>query len=276
MGHKNTNPVSYYLKYVNYEEVGEQSKNSFFSNLKFAENELLLNQFIGKKIILKFTNEIRCIECGRQTPKSYNQGNCYLCFMRLAKNDLCIVKPETCHFHLGTCREPEWGKINCFKKHKVYLANTSGLKVGITKEEPITNRWIDQGAMFGIEFLEVASRMDAGIIEKEISKFISDKTSWQKMISTNSENLDLSENKQKIYSTINKFLKNIEHRILNTPEIIINYPILKYPTKKISWKPQKLKPIEDTLVGIKGQYLLFENGVFNIRSNSGNQFYLES
>ena len=64
--------------------------------------------------------------------------------MNLASNDLCIMRPETCHHHLGTCREPEWGLQNCFKKHTLYLANTSGIKVGITKENPVTKRWVDR------------------------------------------------------------------------------------------------------------------------------------
>ncbi len=59
---------------------------------------------------------------------------------------MCIMKPETCHYEQGTCREPQWGEENCMVDHFVYLSNTSSLKVGITRHTQIPTRWIDQGA----------------------------------------------------------------------------------------------------------------------------------
>ncbi len=270
MEYENLNPVKYFLCLANYSNDDLKSKEPAKTPAQISRSEFSLNSLLGKKIVIKFSGEIRCIECGRITSKSFQQGNCYPCFMKLAKNDLCILKPETCHFHLGTCRAPEWGKSNCFKPHKVYLSNTSGLKVGISKENPVTNRWVDQGAMFGIEFFDVGSRKDAGIIESEISKFISDKTAWQKMVSMDSEKINLAQKRQEIFQMVKEKIGNIQNTFLTNDEIAITYPILKYPSKKTAYKPNELKPIEDTLVGIKGQYLLFENGVFNIRSNSGN------
>ena len=107
-----------------------------------------LNNLIGQKISLEHLGIIHCVACHRLINKSFQQGYCFPCTQKLAQCDLCIVKPERCHFHLGTCREPEWGETHCLQDHVIYLANSSGLKVGITRQKNILNksRWIDQGA----------------------------------------------------------------------------------------------------------------------------------
>lgn len=218
------------------------------------------------------------MHCGKKTKKSFNQGHCFTCFTKLAENDLCILRPETCHHHKGTCREPGWGQLNCFKKHTVYFANSSGLKVGITKENPVSNRWVDQGAKFGIPILEVESRRDAGIIEHYLSQFLPDKTSWQKMVAGDPPDMDLVREAGKFLNHLDKndffsppdSKSKLTWKRLDLNEVTeIQYPIDSYPGKIKSLKLTKETPIIDTLVGIKGQYLLFLSGVINIRSLSG-------
>jgi hypothetical protein len=244
------------------------------SEVKEYNSEFTVNSLLGKKIRLLFSEEIRCVNCGRITQKSFNQGSCYTCFMKLARNDMCILKPEICHHHLGTCREPEWGLANCFMKHTLYLANTSGVKVGITKENPVSKRWVDQGAMYALPIIEFQSRRDSGLVETALAKYIADKTFWQKMIGSDSIEIDLLQKKAELLSKINLDELVKDYKLLNDTEITqIKYPILKYPPKKFSYKPNKTKPIEDILIGVKGQYLLFEKGVINLRSFSG--YYAE-
>ena len=127
-------------------------------NLAIGDKRITLNDLIGHKVRLNFDGVIRCIHCDRTTKKSFNQGYCYPCFRKLAACDSCIMSPEKCHYHLGTCREPEWGEANCMVEHVVYLANSSGLKVGITRATQVPTRWIDQGAVTAIPMLRVASR----------------------------------------------------------------------------------------------------------------------
>ena len=112
----------------------------------FGDVEVPLNQYLGSTLQLSFDGVINCIHCDRKTNKSFNQGYCYPCFKRLAQCDSCIVSPEKCHYHEGTCREPEWGETHCMIDHIVYLANTSGIKVGITRGTQVPTRWMDQGA----------------------------------------------------------------------------------------------------------------------------------
>lgn len=113
-------------------------------SIAVGDTRIPLNDLIGRPLRLDFDGVIRCIHCDRKTNKSFNQGFCYPCFRKLAACDSCIMSPEKCHYHLGTCREPEWGETHCMVEHVVYLANSSGLKVGITRASQVPTRWIDQ------------------------------------------------------------------------------------------------------------------------------------
>ena len=149
-------------------------------HLPVGDEHFLVNQAIGKKLRLEFTGEINCISCNRTIKKSFSQGFCYPCFTTLPQADMCIVKPETCHFHKNTCRDSEWGKEHCFIDHTVYLSNSSGLKVGITRQYQQTTRWIDQGAIQAIALGTVKKRLDAGLVEVALKNHVSDKTNWRK------------------------------------------------------------------------------------------------
>lgn len=113
---------------------------------RLDDREVAVNPLIGRPLRLEYLGSIFCTHCGRKTKKSFSQGYCYPCFTRLAQCDSCIVSPEKCHYEQGTCREPEWGERFCMTDHVVYLANSSGVKVGITRASQIPTRWIDQGA----------------------------------------------------------------------------------------------------------------------------------
>jgi hypothetical protein len=234
--------------------------------LPVGEIEVPLNAYLGQTLTLKFIGEIQCVHCKRNIKKSYSQGYCFPCSQTLARCDFCIVKPETCHFHLGTCREPEWGIKHCFIPHIVYLANTSGLKVGITRETQIPTRWIDQGAVQALPIFRVQNRYQSGLVEIAIKKLVADKTDWRKMLRGEGEILDLFRERNLVLK--NNFDINVE--ILEKQDITtIQYPVLAYPNKIISLNVEKTPEISGTLLGIKGQYLLFEHGVINIRNLTG-------
>ena len=150
--------------------------------LPLTDERVNLNALIGRTIVLRHTGNIFCVHCGRQTKKSFNQGHCYPCFISLAQCDMCIMKPEQCHFEQGTCREPEWGEAFCMQPHFVYLAKTSGVKVGITRYSQIPIRWIDQGAVQALPIFKVKSRYLSGLIEVVLAKHVKDKTNWQRML----------------------------------------------------------------------------------------------
>jgi hypothetical protein len=237
----------------------------------------LVNDFLGRKLTINFTGKINCISCNRAIKKTYQQGHCFPCAQKLASCDMCILKPETCHFALGTCREPNWGLSNCFIPHIVYLANSSGLKVGITRETQIPHRWIDQGAIQAVPILRVQSRFQAGLLEVEIAKLVADKTNWRKMLQGANESIDLVAKRNEIFGEIGTAIQAVAAKFkfgdieLLTAEPVseYQYPVLQYPQKITSLCFDKTPCISDTLHGIKGQYLLFESGVINLRKYTG-------
>ncbi|EPG66970.1 DUF2797 domain-containing protein [Leptospira wolffii] len=272
MDHSGLDPVEYVWVTAEYAS-GDSGKQE----AKEVAATFRMNDLVGKRVKLEFTGKIRCVHCGKITSKSFNQGSCFQCFQTLAQNDLCILRPETCHFHLGTCREPEWGEGYCFQKHTVYLANTSGLKVGITREKPVSNRWVDQGAQEAVPLLEVNYRRDAGLIEKEFTSVIDDKTKWQKMVTEDSEPFDLPAKKKELLEILESWDLGVPYtEVEETVPTKLKYPILEYPKKSKSFNPEKETEIDSKLLGIKGQYLLFESGVINIRSYGGYEIVLSS
>jgi len=237
-------------------------------HLLFDEEPVDMNSLVGRPIELSFNKTIKCASCGRVTPKSYSQGYCFPCARSLARCDLCIMRPETCHYHLGTCREPEWGLSNCFTPHIVYLANSSGIKVGITRKTNTPNRWIDQGAISAIPVLEVKTRLESGLIEKALKSFIADTTNWRVMLKNETEPADLVAAKASLLGEISSFVDEFDAKTFPDDVINIDYPVLKYPTKVVSLSFDKNPFISGTLNGIKGQYLLLESGVLNVRKFS--------
>ena len=231
-----------------------------------------LNPLIGKSLTLIHTGNIFCCHCGKKTKKSYSQGHCYVCMQKLASCDMCIMKPETCHFDQGTCREPQWAQSHCFVPHYVYLSNTSGIKVGITRHSQIPTRWIDQGATQGLPIFKVATRKLSGLIEIELAKFINDKTHWQAMLKGHNDDVDLVSQAATLIPLIEQKLQQIAAQYddvvierLDSNIQAIQYPIEQFPVKVKSHNFDKVAEVSGILQGIKGQYLLFDTGVINIR-----------
>lgn len=244
--------------------------------LEQGEVRFDLTQLVGKELKLTYSGKIFCSNCSKQIKKSYAEGFCYPCTMKLAACDLCILKPETCHYDKGTCREPEWALEHCFKPHVIYLANSSGLKVGITRKTNIPFRWIDQGATEALPIMEVENRFMSGQIEVLFKKHIADKTDWRKMLKGEAVSIDLKEWRDKLIRELSEDLQYFEFNVLEEADVVkINYPVQKYPEKVSSFNLDKVTEITGTLIGIKGQYLIFDSGVFNVRSHSGYEITLE-
>ncbi|MGV6850930.1 MAG: DUF2797 domain-containing protein [bacterium] len=240
--------------------------------LPLDEQRIHLNPLLGEKVSLQFSGEIHCIHCGRKTKKSFSQGHCYPCSKKLASCDMCILKPELCHYAAGTCREPEWGLANCFQDHFIYLSNTSGLKVGITRHSQIPTRWIDQGATQAMTLYRVKERLHSGLIEVALAQYVADKTNWRTMLKGNADPINLAETAEQLINQasdeLNPVIEKIgEHDIerLDSQAIELNYPVLEFPLKIRSHNAEKTPLIEGTLIGLKGQYMIFDTGVINMR-----------
>ena len=244
--------------------------------LKVGDTPIALNELIGRQVRFDYDGVIRCIHCDRTTKKSFNQGYCYPCFRKLAACDSCIMSPEKCHFHLGTCREPEWGEQNCMVEHVVYLANSSGLKVGITRASQVPTRWIDQGAVDAVPMLRVASRYLAGLAEVACKAHVADRTNWRAMLKGDVPELDLVQERQRLLTLIESDLAELRQthgedslRVVDEASLGLGYPVQVWPSKVKTHNLDKSPDVEGRLEGIKGQYLMLDTGVINIRKFTG-------
>lgn len=245
-------------------------------HLRAGEHRIALNERIGEPLSLRWTGAIACTHCGRATKKSFAQGHCYPCFKRLAQCDTCIMKPETCHFFQGTCREPEWGEKHCFQPHIVYLANSSGLKIGITRKTQMPTRWLDQGAIQALPILEVDTRQQSGFVEMLFKEQVADRTNWRTMLKGEVETLDLIAERDRLLSLLSDGLRQLREthgadaiRSLDSPAQHFHYPVSVFPKKVMSHNFDKQPLVEGVLQGVKGQYLLLDSGVINLRKFTG-------
>ena len=265
----------------------ESSKSQVTYQLPIGDQLLPLNDLLGRKLSMQYHGEIHCCHCGRKTKKSFNQGFCYPCFKKLPQCDSCIMSPEKCHYDQGTCRDADWGETFCMTDHVVYLANSSGLKVGITRATQIPTRWIDQGATQAMPFIRVATRRQSGLLETIFKEFINDRTNWRAMLKGPADPLDLQATAQELLEMNGSRVSALQEQFgiqaiqplagVKSEEtdksavLNIDYPVIEYPAKVTSRSFDKESLIEGTLLGIKGQYLILDNGVVNIRKHTAYQ-----
>jgi hypothetical protein len=246
---------------------------------RLDEQVLPVNPLLGQHLRIEFLGAIHCTHCGRKTKKSFAQGYCYPCFTKLAQCDSCIMSPERCHYAAGTCREPAWGEQFCMTDHIVYLANSSGVKVGITRASQVPTRWIDQGASQALPILRVATRQQSGLVEDLLRSQVPDRTNWRAMLKGAAEPVDLTAVRAQLFDHCGAGLAELQQRFgLQALQLLsdsqptdIHYPVDCYPSKVVSHDLDKTAVVEGTLMGIKGQYLMLDTGVINLRKYTAYQ-----
>lgn len=235
--------------------------------LIFENDFLNMNQLLNKTLTFDFVKN-QCLNCTLDKP-IYRQGFCKSCFFDIPQAADWIMKPELSTAHLNKeDRDLEYEKRVQLQPHIVYLANSSNVKVGVTRKTQVPTRWIDQGAHEAIEIVEVPNRYLAGITEVALKNHVGDKTNWRKMLKNDLEDENLMEWRDKLKTFIPDEAK--EYFITTNNETHIEFPVLQYPEKPKSLNFGKIKTYKGVLKGIKGQYLIFEdNTVCNIRGNEG-------
>jgi hypothetical protein len=238
-------------------------------HLPVGEKEIFMNSLLEKKIFIKYQGKINCIKCGRETKTSFAQGYCYPCFISAPETEECVLRPELCRAHEGIARDMEYAKGHCLIDHIVYIAGSSGIKVGVTRQTQVPARWIDQGAIYAIKLARTPNRYLAGLIEVSLKEVFQDKTNWRYMLTNRiPENIDLLDEKSKAKFSVPEALKQY---IIEDDEIFyFKYPVKEYPVKVKSISLEKSIEFTGELAGIKGQYLIFKDGnVLNIRKHGG-------
>jgi len=236
--------------------------------LPLGSQEISVNEWLGKPIKLVATGNYYCVSCGNSISKRYGQGFCYTCMMESPMNSECIVRPELCRAHLGQGRDPEWEQKHHNQPHVVYMANSGGLKVGVTRSTQVPTRWIDQGAAQAIIIATTPNRFLAGQIEVSLKNHYNDKTNWRKMLMADFPLLDMEAEFVKAQALLPDDLKQYAS---DKGEVVqMKFPVLRQPTKLTSVNLEKVFCVEGTLTGIRGQYLLWEDGkVLNVRRYAG-------
>ncbi len=261
-----------------YKGVLTKMKTEFTSPINYFlvfENDFInMNQLLDKRIKITF-EKYECLNC-RQDKPIYRQGFCKSCFYETPSAGDWIMRPELSKAHLNEeDRNLEFEKKMQLQPHIVYLANSSDVKVGVTRKAQVPTRWIDQGAHEAIEIVEVPNRYLAGITEVALKEHVSDKTNWRKMVTNEIIDANLEVEKEKLAQYIPNEVKPYYIKS-KSKEINISFPVHQYPEKVKSLNLGKTPKYEGVLKGIKGQYLIFEdNTVFNIRGNEGNYVSIE-
>jgi hypothetical protein len=257
---------------MTYEGVLNKMQTQFETPIQyfliFQDSFLNMNQLLNKNIEINFVG-FQCLNCGKKK-KIFRQGFCYDCFFSSPAVGDWIMKPELSTAHLGIQdRDLAYEEKVQLQPHIVYLALSSEVKVGVTRKTQVPTRWIDQGAEKAISIVEVPNRYLAGITEVALKSHFADKTNWRKMLTNDIVFTDLIKEREKLQSLLPNEVQEYFH--LEKNDLYeMNYPVLEYPSKISSLSLDKTPNYSGKLTGIKGQYLIFEDGtVFNIRSNEG-------
>lgn len=237
--------------------------------LRTPDGPVELAPYIGHTFTLRATGIMSCVSCGRRVKKLFAQGFCYPCLTTGPEAAECIVRPELCRAHLGEGRDPEWERAHHDTEHVVYLSQSSGVKVGITRATQVPVRWIDQGAVAALVIARTPYRQLAGLIEVDLKRILPDRTNWRamlKLVPPDTEALTLARD---------KVLANLRHDLHpyllpDEQPMVLDYPVLAWPPKITSVSLEKMPEVSGRLLGIKGQYLIWEDGrVLNVRNQSG-------
>jgi len=258
MSVEHADPVSYY--FTDARDEGDE-----------RPDDQPVNPLIGAEVRLRHTGRIQCVGCGRSLKKTFAQGFCFPCMRSRADADMCMMKPEQCHYFEedNPCRDDAFAKRVCFQPHVLYLSLTSGFKVGITRQVNVPSRWIDQGAVLAMPLAILPSRREVGLVEVKLAERFADKTHWQKMLKTERPEGDFDATADIVIDHMNDMevagiLDKTDRNLYS-----FRYPVTEYPEKVKSFNLDKIPEVGGTLMGIKGQYLIFDTGVINLRKYTG-------
>ena len=230
---------------------------------------LALDGSIGKPFGLRATGLLTCTACGRKVPKFYGQGLCFPCFRDAPEASPCIIRPELCQAHLGQGRDPAWERAHHDQEHVVYLAHAGGVKVGVTRAALVPTRWIDQGATTALVIGRTPYRQLAGRMEVDLKRVFADKTDRRAMLRhVPPDPAALLEARERARAALAPDLRPWFTDAEGPVPIV--YPVRAWPPKVISVSLARTPEVGGRLAGIKGQYLIWEDGrALNVRNHAG-------
>ena len=137
-------------------------------------------------------------------------------------------------------------------------------------------RWLDQGAVQALPILEVDNRQQSGFVEMLFKEQVADRTNWRAMLKGDVEVMDLTAERDRLLSLLANGLSQLRDahgvdaiRTLEQPAQAFQYPVSVFPKKVVSHNFDKQSRVEGVLQGVKGQYLILDSGVINLRKFTG-------
>ena len=106
---------------------------------------------------------------------------------------------------------------------------------------------------------------------------VADKTNWRDMLKGDALVLDMQAERDRLIGECVKEIEELEERfgffaisrITGIDSVTIQYPVVTYPEKITSFNFDKDPVVTGQLLGAKGQYLIMDSGVINLRRFSG-------
>lgn len=258
------------MRVVDSEPVGYHLRDAVVGAAPSVDHEL--TPYVGGAVRLRFTGDIHCTLCGRAVKKTFGDGYCFPCSQSRAEADLCIVRPELCHHGQPDhpCRDESFAQSQCFQPHVLYVSLTSGLKVGITRRVNVPSRWIDQGAVAAVPVAVLPDRRAVGLLEKKLSdEGFADRTHWTLMLKGDPPDGELEPFADRVAGQLTDWGASGVLPASQRTVRRFRYPVLRWPQRVTSFNLDKTPEVGGRLDGIKGQYLIFDGGVINLRKYSG-------
>ena len=259
------------------DESGRVSYAFRGSDILDPKDEWCANNWVGKEVEIRFDGDIHCVATGKKIRKTFGEGLSYDAFLSSPLACPSIIRPELSRIHEGIAlRDEAWERANHLQPHLVYISQTSGFKVGVTRATNVPSRWVDQGAVAAMVVAHVPYRQLAGEIEVLLKEHVSDRTAWRAMLKGVAPD---QEGLEAFRETCFGHLETGYEEFLDLEDEWheFMYPVQAYPAKVKSVKLDKQPVLAGKLVGIKGQYWLFESGeVWNVRSHAGYRIRIQA
>lgn len=110
-----------------------------------------------------------------------------------------------------------------------------------------------------------------------LKQHVADKTDWRRMLKGAPEAVDLAARRDELVDASNAELQSLEKELSSNAfdfldkesPVAIDFPVQQYPEKVKAHNFDKTEEITGVLNGIKGQYLILDTGVLNIRKFGG-------
>lgn len=127
--------------------------------------------------------------------------------------------------------------------------------------------------------MRVATRQQSGFVEDLFRSQVADRTNWRALLKGDAAPVDLVAVREQLFESCAQGLQQLQERfglqavqpLQGVEPVEIRYPVEQYPSKIVSFNLDKDPIVEGTLMGIKGQYLIFDTGVINIRKYTAYQ-----